>query len=213
MRFLPFTTRYFDELDTMFLQPKDFLYYIPNRQDKQIIWKKNENFYVFGTCMPQWHLSHLLPHRSLKFVNENSTLTLWYFPFRMHMESPLGLEDRKNLENQESIFQSGIFAKTGKVWEFYPKYWKIKKNYNVKLEKNTGKVGTICQPVIVTTLQIWYHTSNNKRTLKILENCEKHWKSQGNLSVWKSGGHDKMTRLTVADQTSSLSGWPRSGLD
>ena len=50
------------------------------------------------------------------------------------------------------------FVKTGKVREFYSKYWKI--------EKNTGKVREICQPVIVKTLQIWYHTLNKRRTLK-----------------------------------------------
>ena len=54
--------------------------------------------------------------------------------------------------------KSGNFVKTGKVREFYSKYWKI--------EKNTGKVREICQPVIVKTLQIWYHTLNKKRTLK-----------------------------------------------
>ena len=54
--------------------------------------------------------------------------------------------------------KSGNFVKTGKVGEFYSKYWKI--------EKNTGKVREICQPVIVKTLQIWYHTLNKKRTLK-----------------------------------------------
>ena len=49
-----------------------------------------------------------------------------------HSWFPLGLGKRKS-----------IFRKL---------YWKI--------EKNTGKVGEICQPVIVKTLKIWYHTLN-----------------------------------------------------
>ena len=136
MRFLPFTTQYFDELDTMFLQPKDFPHYIPNRHKISRLHGTNEDL-CFWYLYAQWHPSHLLPHRSLKFVNENSTLILWHFPFRMHMESwfPLGLENRQNLENRESIFQSGIFAKTGKVWEFYPKYWKIREKLYCKIEK------------------------------------------------------------------------------
>ena len=82
--------------------------------------------------------------------------------------------------------KSGNFVMTGKVREFYSKYWK--KLY-WKIEKNTGKVREICQPVIVKTLQIWYYTLNKKK-LKILENCEKYWKSRRNLSVRKSGNHE-----------------------
>ena len=37
-------------------------------------------------------------------------------------------------------------------------YWQI--------EKNTEKVREICQLVIVKTLEIWYHTLYEKRTLK-----------------------------------------------
>ena len=49
--------------------------------------------------------------------------------------------------------KSGNFTQnTGKIWKKL--YWKI--------EKNTGKVREICQPVIVKTLQIWYHTLNKK---------------------------------------------------
>ena len=59
--------------------------------------------------------------------------------------------------------KSGNFVKTGKVGEklgnFTQNTGKIGKNY-------TGKVREICQPVIVKTLQIWYHTLNKKRTLK-----------------------------------------------
>ena len=89
--------------------------------------------------------------------------------------------------------KSGNFVKTGKVREFYSKYWKNWEKLYWKIEKNTGKVREICQPVIVKTLQIWYHTLNKKRTLKntgklrkILERSEK---SQGNLSVRKSGNN------------------------
>ena len=60
----------------------------------------------------------------------------------------------------------GNFAKTGKVREFYPKYWKNRK-------KNSW-VREICQPVIVKTLQIWYHTLSKKRTFK------KYWKTVKN---------------------------------
>ena len=62
--------------------------------------------------------------------------------------------------------KSGNFVKTGKVREFYSKYWKNLKKLYWKIEKNTGKVREICQAVIVETLQIWYHTLNKKRTLK-----------------------------------------------
>ena len=31
--------------------------------------------------------------------------------------------------------KAGNFAKTGKGGEFYPKYWKIRKNYTGKLKK------------------------------------------------------------------------------
>ena len=54
--------------------------------------------------------------------------------------------------------KSGNFVKTGKVREFYSKYWKNWKKLYWKIEKNTGKVREICQPVIVKTLQIWYQT-------------------------------------------------------
>ena len=81
---------------------------------------------------------------------------------------PPGLE---NLEKSEGIFQLGNFVKTGKVGkvaEFY---------------SNTGKVMEICQPVIVKTLHMWYHTLSKKKNFK------KYWKSLGNLSVRKSGNH------------------------
>ena len=62
---------------------------------------------------------------------------------------PLGLEIRENLEKWEGIFQSGNFVKTRKVREFYSKYWKNQIKLYWKIEKNTGKVREICQPVIV----------------------------------------------------------------
>ena len=47
---------------------------------------------------------------------------LWRFPLCSWF--PPGLENRENLEKQEGIFQLGNFIKTGKVREFYSKYWK-----------------------------------------------------------------------------------------
>ena len=58
--------------------------------------------------------------------------------------------------------KSGNFAETGKVREFHPKYWKIKKIILEIEKKNTGKVRKICQPVMVKTLQICHHTFNKK---------------------------------------------------
>ena len=75
---------------------------------------------------------------------------------------PPGLEIRENLEKWKGIFQSENFVKTGKVRKFYSKYWENQKKLYWKIEKNTGKVREICQPVIVKTLQIWYHTLNKK---------------------------------------------------
>ena len=58
------------------------------------------------------------------------------------------------------------FAKTGKVREFYPKYWKISEKIMWKIGKTTGEVREICQPVMVKTLQIQYHSLNLKNNLK-----------------------------------------------
>ena len=100
---------------------------------------------------------------------------------------PLGLEIRENLGKWEGIFQSGksqgILSRLEKSGNFTQNTGKIGKKLYWKIEKNTGKVREICQPVIEKTLQVWYHTLNKKRTLKILENCKKYWKSQRNLSV------------------------------
>ena len=59
--------------------------------------------------------------------------------------------------------KSGNFVKTGKVREFYSKYWANQKKIYWKTEKIL-EVREICQAVIVKTLQIWYHTLNKKRT-------------------------------------------------
>ena len=100
---------------------------------------------------------------------------------------PLGLEIGENLEKWEGIFQSGksqgILSRLEKSGNFTQKTGKIGKKLYWKIEKNTGKVREICQLVIVKTLQIWYHTLNKNELQKILENCEKYWNSQGNLSV------------------------------
>ena len=67
------------------------------------------------------------------------------------------------------------FSSQGKVREFCQdwnsqgillKILEKSEKINWKIEKNTGKVRKICQPVIVKTLQMWYHTLNKKRTLK-----------------------------------------------
>ena len=62
--------------------------------------------------------------------------------------------------------KSGNFVKTGKVGEFYLKYWgnrekfywKIEKNFKKywKTVKNTGKVGEICQSEKVGTMVCKY---------------------------------------------------------
>ena len=62
--------------------------------------------------------------------------------------------------------KSGNFVKTGKVRNFTQNTGKKSEKIKLEIEKNTGKVREICQPVIVKTLQIWYHTLNKKRTSK-----------------------------------------------
>ena len=107
---------------------------------------------------------------------------LWQWNIKLCTWFPRGLE---NLEKWGNIFQSekksGNFAKTGKVREFYPKYWeKSEKNYTGKLKtKKYWKVREICQTGIVKTLQMWYHTLNKKelkntgKLRKILEKSGK----------------------------------------
>ena len=77
---------------------------------------------------------------------------------------PPGLEIRGNLEKWEGIFQSGKSLEFCQDWKSQGILLKGKnwKKLLWKIEKNTWKVREICQPVIVTTLQIWYHTLNKK---------------------------------------------------
>ena len=44
-----------------------------------------------------------------------------------------------------------------------------------------------------------------KKLLKILENCEKYWKSQGNLSVRKSGSHESVLFKIISRRNSIVS--------
>ena len=51
---------------------------------------------------------------------------------------------QENLEKSEGIFQSGNFVRTGKVREFYSKYWKNqKKNCTGKLKKILESQGNL----------------------------------------------------------------------
>ena len=94
------------------------------------------------------------------------------------------------LEKRETIFESGEsqgillrLKRSGKSREFYPEYWKNQKKLYWKIEKNTGKVKEICQPEIVKTLQIWYHTLNLKKNFRKDWKTVRQRKSQGNLSI------------------------------
>ena len=50
----------------------------------------------------------------------------------------------------------------GKSQEILPKLLeKVRKNY-------TAKFREICQPLIVITMQMWYHTLNNKKTAGLM---------------------------------------------
>ena len=116
---------------------------------------------------------------------------------RFHSWFPPGLEIRENLENGKTFSSQGKvrefcqdWKNKGKVREFDSNYWKNREKLYWKIEKNTGKVGEVCQTLTVKTQQIWYHTLNKKITLKkILENSRKYWKSQGNWLVQKCGNH------------------------
>ena len=55
------------------------------------------------------------------------------------------------------------FCQDWKSQGILPKILEKSKRLYWKIEKNTGKVREICQPVIVKTLQIWYHTLNKKK--------------------------------------------------
>ena len=96
--------------------------------------------------------------------------------------------------------KSGDFAKTANVREFYPKYWKIRKKLYCKFDKNTGKVGEICQPVIVEILQIWYHTLNEKRTSKKSGRLRKILESRG---IWQPEKVGTMIMQITFDSSAS----------
>ena len=78
--------------------------------------------------------------------------------------------------------ESRNLAKSGKVKGILPKILENQKNY-------TGKDGKICQPVIVKTPEMWYHTS--KKTFKNTGKLQKYWKSQGNCQPEKVGSMKK----------------------
>ena len=84
--------------------------------------------------------------------------------------------------------KSGNFAKTGKVQRILLKKLGKSEKLYWRIEKNTGKVREICQPVIVKTLQIWYQTLNKKRTLKNTGKLQKILEKSGkfvSLKKWK----------------------------
>ena len=88
---------------------------------------------------------------------------------------PTGLENRENWEKRESIFQSGKsqgnWLRLEKSGNFAQDTGKIRKKY-------TGKVGEICQPVIVKTLANRVSYLNKKKNFKKYWKTEKHWKSR-----------------------------------
>ena len=59
--------------------------------------------------------------------------------------------------------KSGNFTKTRKVREFYLKYWKNQEKLDWKFEKKYWKSPANLLAVIVKTMQIRYHTLNNKK--------------------------------------------------
>ena len=89
--------------------------------------------------------------------------------FRQVAWFPPGLE---SMEKREGIFQSG------KSQGILPKILENQEKLYWKIEKNTGKVREICQPVIVKTLLIWYHTLNNKKAVglvaQLMKLCQQH---------------------------------------
>ena len=88
-------------------------------------------------------------------------------------------EDSKS-RHSTVIAQTDRHTHTERQYEniTFPHMWAV------KIEKYTGNIREICQPVIVKILQISYSTlDKKKKTLKILENCKKYWKSRGILSV------------------------------
>ena len=90
-------------------------------------------------------------------MNGNVRRSQYMYNLSQQSWFPPGQENRENLENGKA------FSSQGKVREFYSKYWKNQKKLYWKIEKNSGKVREIYQPVIVKMLQIWYHTLNKKK--------------------------------------------------
>ena len=91
----------------------------------------------------------------------------------------------RDWKNGKALSSQGILSRLEKSGNFTQNTVKIRKNYTGKLKKNTTKVREICQPVIVKTLQIWYHTLDfKKRTLKSIGKVREICQSE------KVGNHD-----------------------
>ena len=99
---------------------------------------------------------------------------------------PTGTGNQGKPGKWEGIFQSGksqgILSRLEKLGNFTQNTGKIGKELYWKIEKNTGKVREICQPVMVKTLQIWYHTLNKKRTLKYTGKLQKILEKSGKFA-------------------------------
>ena len=82
--------------------------------------------------------------------------------------------------------KSGNFVKTGKVREFYSKYWKNQKKLYWKIEKkNTGKVRENLSASNSENPANWYHTLNKKRTLKNTGKLQKILEKSGKFVTQK----------------------------
>ena len=87
---------------------------------------------------------------------------------------------RRNFPVRE---KSGNFVKTGKVRNFTQNTGKTRKIY-WKIEKKKKKYWKSQGNVSVRNSENpanMYNTLNKNELLKMLENCEKYWKSQVNL--------------------------------
>ena len=107
-------------------------------------------------------------------------------PFRdifMH-GSHWGWKSGKTWKNAKAFSSQGkvrVFCQDWKSQGILLKIWKNQKKLYWKIEKNTGKVREICQPVLVKTLEIWYHTLNKKRTLKNTGKLQKILEKSGKI--------------------------------
>ena len=95
-----------------------------------------------------------------------------------------------NLHGSHRDWKSGKTWKNGKVFFQSGKSQGILLKILEKSGKNTEKVRENCQPAIVKTLQIWYHTLNKKRTLKNTGKLRKILEKSGKFVSRKSGNHD-----------------------